>query len=210
MPPSTAIEVVTSYGVPNPATVIRDYAAAGIVRTTAKVLEWIDGTGIHTTGHNEEVSTDLWKRIVREEADVGIWLAGTARMERGMPTDDQPHVILTGIRFKTLDIHKVGWSHRGYIMPKASKEAIGGEPGDAVKTQEPVASTSPRTRRSPDASAIPPGAILCTIKQAGDALGIGRTKVNDLMNNGRLVRSKIDGGVRITVASVMALATKAA
>lgn len=117
MPPSEAIEIVTTFGISNAAVVIRDYAAAGIVRTTAKVLEWMDADGIHTTGYDEEVSTDLWKRIVREETDADIWLAGSIRMTASEPINSQPHVILTGIRFSTLDIYKIGWSHRGYVMP---------------------------------------------------------------------------------------------
>jgi hypothetical protein len=40
------------------------------------------------------------------------------------------------------------------------------------------------------------------------ALGLGRTKINELMNDGRLVRSKIDGAVRIEVASIRALASR--
>ncbi len=38
------------------------------------------------------------------------------------------------------------------------------------------------------------------------ALGMGRTKVNEMMQDERLVRVKIDGAARIEVASIRALA----
>lgn len=51
-----------------------------------------------------------------------------------------------------------------------------------------------------------PGKLLLTVAETQAALGLGRTAVNELMNDGRLVRQHIDGGVRIEVGSVKALA----
>lgn len=51
--------------------------------------------------------------------------------------------------------------------------------------------------------------MLLTIADDSAALGIGRTKVNERMRTGRLERVSIDGGVRITAASVRALAKPA-
>lgn len=55
------------------------------------------------------------------------------------------------------------------------------------------------------ATGIPDGAILATVNQTMAALGLGRTKVNDLMNVRTLVRVKVGGRTMITVESIRAL-----
>ncbi len=83
------------------------------------------------------------------------------------------------------------------------REAI--EPGDLTQpaTAVPVETAQ---RRRPDLSVLNTDVLPMMIAEAGRALGWGRTKINDLMKSGRLDRREIDGGVRITVASVKALA----
>jgi hypothetical protein len=97
---------------------------------------------------------------------------------------------------------------KGAVLMKpcvAEIEAVGRTSRFSVLA-EPVAVPASAKRASPDLTEIPPGAILCTIKQAGEALGFGRTKVNELMNAGQLERREINGAVRITVESVRSAA----
>ncbi|MEH3103698.1 MAG: hypothetical protein PGN12_07305 [Sphingomonas phyllosphaerae] len=113
----------------------------------------------------------------------------------------KPAVSITGIGFNDKDLQRLIEHQQGGAPKPAAKKA-------PVATVEHVDVPQPFTtpKRRPDPSAIPDGAFLATVKQVEAALGFGRTKVNELMNQGRLERVAIDGGVRITVASVMALA----
>ena len=101
----------------------------------------------------------------------------------------------------TMDLHRLIRFHRG------DPPAIVVSP----KVVEPTPPLSPpmaarRTRAPADPSVIPPGALLTTLKIAGVALGYGRTTISKLADSGRLTRIDTGAGVRITVASIRALA----
>lgn len=129
-----------------------------------------------------------------------------------------PKVNITGVRFDEGDLHKlVALLGNGAVAapdvrttPAVEAPAPVGVP-DARMEDVPVIVDTPaprktRERRQPDPSVLMPGKLLLTVAETQAALGLGRPKVNELMNDGRLARQYIDNGVRIEVASVRTLA----
>lgn len=201
VPPAKAIRLVEAAGVLNAAQLIRDFAAARLVKSYALVLETIEPAGRRTCVRSSAISAELWQRVISDGVEDAAWIGGTVRLTGADLIGGKPAVSITGIGFNDKDLQRLIEHQQGGVPKAAVKKA-------PVLTVAHVAVPQPATtpKRRPDPCAIPEGALLATVKQVEAALGFGRTKVNELMNQGRLERVAIDGGVRITVASVMALA----
>lgn len=200
--PMKAIELVENAGILNARRVISDNAAAGLVKSYARVIETEPVAGGKDRLLGAAVPVDLWQRIIREGVVEDVWTGGTVRLAAGDLIGGAPAVDITGIGFAEKHLHETIEHHRGHVSatPRPKKPAC--EPAEEIAgpLSEPAAE-----RHVPDPSAIPAGALLCTIKQAMAALGMGRTKVNEMVADGRLVRVKIDGAARIEVASIQRL-----
>jgi hypothetical protein len=142
--------------------------------------------------------------MIREGAVEDVWTGGTVRLGADELIGGKPEVRITGIGFSEKCLQRVVDRHKD---PAAARKAEAAAP---VIQEAQRALPQPELRKQrdvgPDLTAIPPGALTVTIKQAQAALGLGRTKINELMNDGRLVRTNIDRAVRIEVASILALA----
>lgn len=204
VPPAKAIQRVEAAGISNAAQLIRDFTAAGLVKSYALVLETIEPAGSRTCVRGGTIPAGLWQRVVNDGVEDSAWIGGTVRLAGADLIGGKPAVFITGIGFNDKDLQRLIEHQQGGVPKPAAKKT-------SVPIVESVgalqSTTSPKRR--PDPGAIPDGALLATVKQAEAALGFGRTKVNELMNQGRLERIVIDGGVRITVESVKALATSA-
>lgn len=198
--PKQAIEAIEAVGVEDAAKLIRDHAAAGLVKTYAQSQVTIAADGQRTTVRDGAVTAELWERMVQEGVDGDTWSGGTVRLPRSSLIGGAPAVHVTGIAFNPAHVQRLAEQQRPK-KPAARRSQSSEFPAPV----EPLASPAPAKRKA-DPAAIPPGAILCTIKQAGGALGFGRTKVNELMNSGRLERRMVGSSPRITVASVEGLA----
>ena len=202
--PKQAIDIIDATGVEDAAKLIRDHAAAGLVKSYAQVQVTIGARGERTSVRGAAVSAELWERMIREDVDCDAWNGGTVRLAGSGLIGGEPAVHITGIGFNPSDVERLACQQRPAPTRPAKPKTVPIVALEAREAGEPVA--APVARRRPDPTTISSGAILCTIKQAGDALGIGRTKVNGLMNSGKLERVEDIAGVRITVASVRALA----
>ncbi len=205
VPPAKAIRLVEAAGISNAAQLIRDFAAAGLMKSYALVLETIEPIGRRTCVRGGAIPTELWQRIVSDGVEDAAWIGGAVRLAGADMIGGKPAAFITGIGFNDKDLQRlIEHQQGGAPKPAAAKKAsiVGVE-------IVPELQSAKSPKRRPDPSAIPRGALLATVKQVEAALGFGRTKVNELMNQGRLERVAIDGGVRITVESVKALATSA-
>ena len=217
LPPKKAIQLVEEAGVQDAALMIRDYAAAGIVKSYAMVVETISVDGGRSCVRDAAIPVTLWHRMIEEGADEGIWTGATVRLA-SIDATAVPKVNITGVRFNEGDLHKlVALLGNGAVAAPDVRTTPAVEASapvgvhDARMEDVPAIVDTPaprktRERRQPDPSILMPGKLLLTVAETQAALGLGRTKVNELMNDGRLVRQHIDGGVRIEVASVKALA----
>lgn len=209
MTPKQAIEVISAAGADDPATLIRDHSAAGLVRSFALRHVTIDAQGNRTVVRGRAIQTHTWERMIRDGVDGNVWGGGTVRLPGSELVGGEAALHITGVAFHPDDIRRLADQQRPPLQPPRKRAPTSPAPqaeavAQATAAVEQVTDTPP-TRR-PNAAAIPPGAILCTVKQAKEALGIGHTKVYELLKTGRLTRAEGVAGTRITVASVMALA----
>ncbi len=207
LPPHKAIDLMAAAGMPHTARLLRDYAAAGLVKSYALLVETIEVDGRQSIVRGGAVPTDLWQRMIRDGVDDDVWTGGTVRLASADLIWGLPAINITGIGFNPGDVERLVAQHR-CEQPKAKRAVATLPPPRSLDQPAANAATPapPRPRRAADASVLTPGKLLVTIAEAGAALGCGRTKVNELMNAGRLERRDIDGGVRITVESVRAVA----
>lgn len=205
--PAKAVQSLEADGIPHAALLLRDYAAAGLIKTYARALESHHADGTKQVVRDAMLPAGIWQRIVRQGADEQVWSGGTVRLAGSGLVGGEPEVSVTGIGFKPGDLSRLVEHQLGPKQKCAARAAkVETHPDGGEKA---AALAKARQRRVPDPSRLAPGVMLLTIADAGAALGIGRTKVNELMKAGRLERVKIDGGVRITAASVRALAEPA-
>ena len=191
-------------GIPEARRFIVDFAAAGLLKAYAETIVTTEACGTTTTVRGATIPTHLWKRIVVEDVADNVWVGGSVRLAGSGLRGGTPEVWITGIGFSESFVRRVVARHTG-VAPVPSKPIPRSSQPVAPVADEPAMPPAPLGRQ-PDPTAIPEGALLATIRQTQAALGLGRTKVNELMNSGRLVRREIDGGVRIEVSSIRALA----
>jgi len=127
-----------------------------------------------------------------------------------LPADTtDPAVELTGIRIGEASLRAELDKHTALSPPS---EASSAPPHAQIKVTAARKKVTPIPKAIVSISvgpAIPEGAMLITIKQAMATLSLGRTKVNELMAKGTLVRLKIDSRTLITMESVRDLANYA-
>ncbi len=203
IPPMKAIDLVEASGVPDARRLIADFCAAGLVRSYALSIETTPVEGAATTVRDSAVSADLWKRIIRDRLVDDVWTGGTVYLPPADLVGGEPEVRITGIRFNAKYLQRLVDHHRRDIETYSSVEVAAVAPA-AAPIKEPAAERASQ-RRTVDVAAIPPGALAVSVQQAQKALGLGRTKINELMNDGTLSKTKIGRAVRIDVASIHAL-----
>lgn len=200
--PFKAIEFVEAAGIPDARRIVRDFAAAGLLKSYALSIRTVGADGRSSEIRGATVPVDLWHRIVREGAVEDVWTGGTVWLQadeaRGIP-----EVWITSISFGEKYLHRLVEQLRG-TDPKR-KLSRNETPLAAGAIDPPACAAAEPKKKQADLSAIPPGTLTVSVKQAQAALGLGRTKINELMNDGRLVRTNIDRAVRIDVGSIRAL-----
>lgn len=207
--PSMAVEFIEAAGVPHGRRILSDFAAAGLIKAYAEVIETIADNGSADSLRGLVVRPELWQRIVREGVVGDVWTGGTVRLSAGELIGSLPEVRITAISFSERHLQRVVDRHRcarlaRKVLPITAP--VISPPPVTTETAEPPLVVERSAGRG-DMSAIPPGALLATVYQAQCALGLGRTKVTELMNDGTLVRKTIGRAVRIEVGSIQAFGT---
>lgn len=197
--PQQALAIVDRAGVPDPQRLMVDFAAAGLVKGYALVIETLAPHKKTNIVRGAAISTNLWKRVQRESQSDGLWRGGTLRLGVD-PANNLPEVQITGLTFSEKSVQRLIDYHGGGV-PQVRQA-----PAEERQREKPGDLKAARDNSGPDPSAILPGAILATVNQAMAALGLGRTKINALMNDGRLIRRKVDRSTLIEVESIRRLA----
>ncbi len=144
------------------------------------------------------IPAELWDRIITEDKTRDAMAGGSVRLAGSDLIGGAPAVRLTGIRFSEGSLLKMLARYKAKPAPA---------PKRATKPTKPVVDDLP-TAPEPQAAmkdAIPPGAITISVDQAMQATGIGRTKINQMMNDGTLDRRKSGRRTLITVESIRRL-----
>lgn len=206
--PRRAAELIEQAGIGNPANILVGSSSIGLVKAYARMIETKNADGTHSGVRDSRIPRDLWQRIADAEMGEQILSSFTVLLA-AEPAN--PAVAISGIRFDDKSLlaligqHSAAARHSNeMISPNVAERAQQVTEVAAKEAKVPdAAASSPKAR--PALSALPEGAVLVTVNQAMAALGLGRTKVNDLMVKGTLVRVKIDTRTLITSESIRAL-----
>jgi excisionase family DNA binding protein len=220
--PRRAAELAAAADLAEAATVLADFAVAGLIKAYARVIETTHADGTRTEVRDSRIPRDLWRRICDEGRTSDIWSSGSVRLAGSDLRGGVPAVSLIGIRFDDKSLLNVVAQHGGPVghvqdtsaesEPRdraavpASAPSFEPAPAPAPAVQEPVSTADPE---KPLHRGIPHGAVTVTVAQAAAALGIGRTTVDKLMRNGTLVRVKVGARTLITADSIRVLTATA-
>lgn len=193
---SAAIGLVEAAGIQDARQMIADFAAAGLLKTYALAIETVEEGGQRRTVRGSAIPAELWHRIVDQGRLDDAWRGGMVRLTAG-----QPQVAITGISFSEKHVEKLVEQRRPAVT-SASPPPFAAAPARAPKSsQSPVE----RKRQPPITNGMSSAAELVTVDQAMAVLALGRTKINELMADGRLRRVKVGRRTLITVASIETL-----
>ena len=78
--PKQALELANAAEVVDAERLIRDFAAAGLVKSYAAVVDTIAPEGSKTTVRDATLPTDLWDRLIEEGRDADVWTGGPVRL----------------------------------------------------------------------------------------------------------------------------------
>ncbi len=201
--PLKAIELVEAAGVPGGRRLIADFSAAGLIKSYALTIETIPVGGSVTCIRDSAVSVELWKRIIRESVVDDVWTGGTVTLRPADLVGGEPEVRITGIRFNTKYLQRLVDHHRDAIPTVLPDSKVKAKP--VGEEQEPPAAAHPLKIAAASSAGIPEGALQASPEQAMTALGIGKTKLYELMDRGTLRSNKLGRSRRIDVASIHAL-----
>lgn len=200
--PTKAVELIEAAGIPHASRLIRDHAAAGLVRSYAMVVETIEVSGGRACVRGAAVPVELWRRIIAESADEDVWTGGTVRLVPGDLVGGLPAVNITGIGFNRSDLQRLVDQHRGVVSKRPAWARVRVPETVAVENELAPAPLPGRKRKEPDLAALHSGALHLTVEQVKAALSIGHTTLYKLLNAGDLERAPSKAGTRITAESV--------
>ena len=199
--PKAALELIQAAGVDDAAKVIRDHAAAGLLRSYASSQITLDANGTRAQVRGAAVSAETWERMIRSDVHDDVWGGGTVRVQGSNLLGGDPALNVTGITFHAGDIDKLAQHHRP-ARRQVTVKGTGDELAATAIVEAAVSHDTPlgKSQQTPDLSALNAGALLLTVKQVQAALGISRTTVYKLVGEAKLERPQ--GETRITSVSV--------
>lgn len=205
MAPKQALEVIEAAGVEDAAKLIRDHAAAGLVRSYALSQVTIDARGGRAQVRGGAIAPDAWERMIGEGVDGDVWSGGTVRLSGSGLVGGLAALHITSVAFHAEDIDRLARQQRpphGQATTKRVK--VERTPAVEEEADEAPVARPARPNKAPDLSVLHSGALLLTIRQTEAALARGRTWIYDRIKEGKLVQP--EGDTRITAESVRRLA----
>lgn len=208
-----AVEQVEAAGLEDARRIVADFAAAGLVKSYALMIETIDARGVSACVRGATVPVEIWQRVVLGDIADDVWSAGTVRLPGSELVGGVPAVIVTGITFSRKHIDWLIAHHDGVPLsrrrkrkpnPKAAPQAVATV---VANEDDDVAAAPPAAIRKANPGVIPTGALFASMEQTMVALNKSRGTIYNLIERGQLIRHN-DGlrSVSIEVASIRAFA----
>ena len=198
--PGKAIELVKARNLDAPEKLLADYAAAGLIKTYALMREIRPAGGSTKTVRDAQIPPEDWARIVASDNIIAALNGGTVQLVGAKLPGGLPTIQITGISFSEASLTKM--LDRYCADPFICMSA---PPSNSSPTaQEKPPQLLPEDQK-PTHKAVPPikaGDLTGSIAQTMQATGLGRAKVDQLMKNGDLVRTKVGNRALITVESI--------
>lgn len=199
--PARAIELVDAAGLRNAHALLADFAAAGLIKTYALAREITPAASSAQTIRDAQIPAEVWQRIITENKVADALSGGTVRLKGSGLRGGTPAVQITGVSFSEVSLAKILERYcEGSCPPPPPEQNASSGPA--------TASTEIRVRRAEQDIAkkeippIMPGALTASVRQTMQVTGLGRTKIDQLMREGTLVRQKVGARSLITVESI--------
>lgn len=190
--PSKAIERVEAAGLSEASKLLADFAAAGLIKTYALARVTTQAGQTPETVRDAVVPAGVWQRINAEGKVAGAFEGGTVRLAGSDLIGGEPEVQITGISFSESSLTKVlaRYSSKQQVVAATQPNAVAAPVPEAQPTREQSADLNAEadTKAPPP---ILPGDLVASVAQAMQVTGLGRTKINELMNDGTLARKKL-------------------
>ena len=197
--PMKAVEQVEAAGLEDARRIVADFAAAGLVKSYALMIETIDARGVSACVRGATVPAELWQRVVLGDIADDVWSAGTVRLAGSELVGGEPAAIVTGITFSRKHIDWLIAHHDGVPLSRRRKRKSKAAPPMAatvpISEADDEAADTPSVRRKANPGAIPVGALFASMEQTMVALNKSRGTIYNLIKRGDLVR-KDDTGHR--------------
>ncbi|MBX7483155.1 hypothetical protein [Qipengyuania qiaonensis] len=198
--PGKAIELVKSRHFDAPEELLADYAAAGLIKTYALMREIRPAGGPTKTVRDSQIPQEEWARIVASDNVMTALNGGTVQLDGSKMPGGLPAIQITGISFSEASLTKI--LDRYCADPSVRSPAA--PPKASPTTQEKPHKPSSEDQKRTQEAVLPikAGDLTASIAQTMQATGLGRTKVDQLMRKGDLVRTKVGSRALITVESI--------
>lgn len=198
--PGKAIELVKSRNLDDPEKLLADYAAAGLIKTYALMREIRPAGGPTKTVRDSQIPPEEWARIVASNKVMAALNGGTVQLEGAKLPGGLPTIQITGISFSESSLIKI--LDRYCADLSVCTSAPQRKPSQAAQEKAPKPSAEDQKRTQKTVPPIKAGDLTASIAQTMQATGLGRTKVDQLMQKGDLVRTKVGNRALITVESI--------
>ncbi|MEE4540155.1 MAG: hypothetical protein V2J51_16890 [Erythrobacter sp.] len=198
--PARAVDLVEARNLDAAKSLLADFAAAGLIKTYALVREIRPAEGPIEIFRDSQIPSDEWDRIVASGKISAAFNGGTVRLEGSALRGGAPAILITGISFSEASLIKVLDRYCAAPPIGAAKKTV--NPG---RKAEEAASSSSCQNDKLKGKVVPPirpGDLTASIAQTMQATGLGRTKVDELMQERVLVRRKVGSRTLITVESI--------
>lgn len=213
--PNRAVEICDAAQVADAKAVIAEFAAAGLIRSYARLIETVQAEGKVLEKRDATIPRDLWRRIIAERKLADVWGNSTAKLE-GSSNLGTPAIKVVGIRYNETDIAKMAQAHGSSFGdgtfdngsanataktgPTAEREIIAAPP----RTGEQEAQASPAGTSAVKAKATKPrpapnlNSITVSVNDAVALSNLSRSTIYTLMDKGAL-KSTTQGRRRLVV-----------
>lgn len=179
---------------------LADFAAAGLIKTYALMREIRPAGEPPEMVRDSQIPPEEWGRIVAsDKIDVAL-NGGTVRLGGSSFKGGTPSVQITGISFSEASLIKV--LDRYCAQPSACASSPHSKRSPTAPSSAPTPSPQGPKRTQKAVPPIKEGDLTASVAQAMQATGLGRTKIDQLMGQGDLVRRKVGNRTLITVESI--------
>lgn len=198
--PARAIDFVESRNLDAAQLLLADFAAAGLIKTYALVREIRPVEGPIKTIRDSQIPAAEWDRIVASGKTSAAFNGGTVRLEGSALKGGTPVILITGISFSEASLIRVLDRYCAARPTGAAPIAVSA--GSKARTDTSSLSCERGKSKGKVVPPIQPGDLMASVAQTMQATGLGRTKVDELMRKGELVRKKVGRRSLVTVESI--------
>ncbi len=185
------------------------FVEAGRVRAYADVIETLTYKGGQTEVHDSRIPPILWRRIVAEGKLGEVLASSSTRLDGDGLLGGRPAVKITGVRFNADNVRRVASQHAAsapVTQPVAPVKKKAGKPAAVDDAPKPVTDApplieivtpNPPPQQTVTRMGLPADVVCVSVPEACSILGISRSKLYKLFDDGSLEKVKVGGRTQV-------------